>query len=86
MFGAEFARIASCRSLNVSCQMQWLNVATRAWIAKGFEMSCSLQSNSETSTCKDYQAFADVELPRLEGVQANDKLFKVELLQRQVTV
>ena len=64
MFGAEFARIASCRSLNVSCQMQWLNVATRACIAKGFEMSCSLQSNSETPTCKDYQAFANVKPPR----------------------
>ena len=45
-------------------------------------MSYSLRSNSETSTCKDYRAFADVKLPRPERVQANDKLCKVELLQR----
>ena len=33
------ARIASCRSIDVSCQMQWLNVATwmqSKWIVKGF--------------------------------------------------
>ena len=47
-------------------------------------MSYSPRSNSETFTGKDYRAFADVKLPRLERVQhvPNEKLYKVKLLQR----
>ena len=72
-------------SINVSCQRQWLNVATWTqlkWIFKAFVMSYNSRSNSEAFTCKDYRAFADVMLPRLERVQhvPNEKLYKVKLL------
>ena len=37
---------------------------------------------NQTSSRMDYRALADVKFPRPEGVQSDDRLYKVEVLQR----
>ena len=46
-------------------------------------MSYRLRSKDQTSSHKDYRALANVKLPGPEQVQADDRLYKVKVLQRE---
>ena len=85
MLWVESACITSCRSIDVTCQMHVAECSDSDAVEVDKGLFCDVLQSSKQQWnfyLVRLSSFADVNLPRLELVQPNKKLYKVKLLQR----